>query len=125
MEEGSRWVLIKFSHEGAGRTEWPCHIFLPERIPYAEQDAQEEAKDGQQNDAQAGARGRAQRAPEADSANEARVRAVLDFSRALQTAKNVMQLKQDWEQRKAYLEQQQREAASNDIDQWEIPPEDQ
>ena len=35
-----------------------------------------------------------------------------------------MQQKLDWEKQKAYMEQQLKERASNDIDQWEIPPED-
>ena len=35
-----------------------------------------------------------------------------------------MQQKLDWEKQKAYMEQQLKEQASNDIDQWEIPPED-
>ena len=36
-----------------------------------------------------------------------------------------MQQKLDWEKQKAYMEQQLKEQASNDIDQWEIPPEDE
>ena len=64
----------------------------------------EESKESKADQAQAGDIICAKKALEANSGKDANVRAVLDFSRALETAKNVMQLKQDWEQRKAYLE---------------------
>ena len=48
---------------------------------------------------------------------------VLDFSGAIQTAKCVMRQKQQWEQRKVVMMQQLREAAKEDINEWEIPAE--
>lgn len=50
-------------------------------------------------------------------------RAVLDFSGPLQTAKEIMQQKLDWQRKKAFLDQQLREQASDDMDSWEIPRE--
>ena len=56
-------------------------------------------------------------------ANKKPIRTVLDFSKALQTAKTVMKQKHEWEKTKAELDRAAREVKCNDIDEWEIPAE--
>ena len=54
-------------------------------------------------------------------ANPNQFRSVDVCVNAMKTAANIQKMKRDWQKKKDRMEQQKREAASNDIDEWEIP----